>query len=512
MNTRQEAGRTANAKRNISFGMLQIASSMFFPFIVRTILIYKFGVEYVGINSFFASILGVLSIAELGFGTAIVYSLYRPVAMGDRDEICAYLLFYRRIYRIIGTVIATLGLLFIPILPILIHGNAFPEGLNLFVCYFIFLGNSVLSYLLFGYLTCLPTAFQRRDLLSRVDISTSIIKCALQCVVLLGIGNFYLFLFSLPVMTIIRNLMIAHVARKRYPEYVCCGALGIAERADLRKKVQGLFINKLFTTTRNGIDTVCISAFIGLTAAGIYSNYFYILAALVMVSSMVCRSMIPGVGNSIVTESREKNYKDLRKFDYIYTAIAGWAATCLLCLYQPFMMLWVGEDLMLGLPEVIGLSLYFYILKIGDIRWAYHEGAGLWWECRYVAITEAVVNVILNIVLCKFLGIMGIILATLLSLLLINFICCPMVLFRVYFKNGKLKEYFIDHLCYFATTLPAAGLSFWFCLILPWNSIVGLILCLMICSVVYIGLFFVIWHRTKRYRDAVDWMRWFFNV
>ena len=231
-----------------------------------------------------------------------------------------------------------------------------------------------------------------------------------------------------------------------------------------------------------------------------------VLAGLVGISGVLSSSMIPSVGNSIATESREKNYGDMRKFDFLYTGLAGWAAVCLLCLCQPFMRLWMGEGRMLGWPEVFALSLYFYLLKCGDLRWFYHEGAGLWWESRWISVTEAAANVILNILLCRYLGVFGIILATLLTLFFLNFLPCPVILFRYYFKNDKLGEYFRDHLLYFLTLLPGGALCFLLCL-LPGEGVAAFALRALLCLVVPGPIYWLFWRRTERYAQAVSWLK-----
>ena len=337
--------------------------SLVLPFIVRTILIYRFGVDYLGINSVFASVLEVLSVMELGFGTAIVYNMYKPVAAGDTGQICAYLSYYRRIYRIIGLMILAAGLIIIPFLKVLVKDPELPGGLNLYACYLIFLFNSVVSYLLYGYMDSLPLAFQRRDILSRVDMSMAVLRCIMQSMLLISSDNFYLYLLSIPVITILRNLLTATVTRRLYPDITCRGKLPQEQIIDLHKRVYGLFINKLTVISRNGIDTICISAFISIVAVGIYSNYYFIMAGLISVSIMICQSMMASVGNSIATESSDKNYMNMRSFDFIYMTLTGWATTCLICLYQPFISFWLGDGMKLGTNVVLGICLYFYVLK-----------------------------------------------------------------------------------------------------------------------------------------------------
>ncbi|MBR4345141.1 MAG: polysaccharide biosynthesis protein [Lachnospiraceae bacterium] len=215
---------------------------------------------------------------------------------------------------------------------------------------------------------------------------------------------------------------------------------------------------------------------------------------------MIFSLMMASVGNRIATESREKNYKDMRLFDFIYTSVAGWATVCLLCLYQPFVRMWLGTDMMLEMPVVIALCSYFYILKSGDIRWVYQEGAGQWFECRFIMIGEAVANIVLNVLLCKLWGVFGIVLATVLSVFVTNVFFCPKVLFDRYFKNGKLKEYWTDHLLYLATMLLTAGCSWVVCdFLLPVSDsgLVSSLLCLagrlVVCTAVSVAVFLLAW-------------------
>ena len=517
----QHSGRTDNVKRNISYGIMHTAVSLVLPFIVRSILIYRFGVDYLGINSVFASVLEVLSVMELGFGTAIVYNMYKPVAAGDTGQICAYLSYYRRIYRIIGLMILAAGLIIIPFLKVLVKDSELPGSLNLYACYLIFLFNSVVSYLLYGYMNSLPLAFQRRDILSRVDMSMAVLKCIMESMVLISSDNFYLYLLSMPLITILRNLLTATVTRRLYPDITCRGKLHKEQIVDLHKRVYGLFLNKLTVNSRNGIDTICISAFISLAAAGIYSNYYIIMAGLISVSIMICQSMMASVGNSIVTESRDKNYTNMRSFDFIYMTVAGWATVCLICLYQPFISLWLGDGMKLGLNVVLGLCLYFYILKAGDIRWVFHEGVGLWYECRFITIGETIANLVLNILLCSVWGIAGIVYATVITVFVTNMLLFPEILFRIYFRNGKLREYWTDHLKYFFTTVVGAVPAYLLCSGLDRvtvlitdhdvNAVVGgislLVLKLLICTASFTMVFLSIWRRSGRYKNAVQWIR-----
>ena len=503
--------RTTNTFRNLGFGFLHKAAALLFPFFIRTLLIYRLGTEYLGLGSLFSSVLQVLNLAELGFGSAVVYCLYRPVAEQDLPLIRSYLKIFRKIYRLIGLIILAAGLLLIPVLPHLIKDPALPGGLDLKCCYLFFLADTVIGYLLFGYKTAVPQALQRQDLLSRIDLGIVLAKSICQAVVLLVFGDFYLYLLISPVLTVIRNLAVSFLVGRRYPEYLPdegTNPLSAEATTDFRTRVKGIFIGKLCITSRNGIDSICLSAFVGLTAAAVYNNYYMVMHAVVTVSMIFCTSMIPGLGNSIVTQPREKNLQDMRQLEFAYMLLAGWAAVCLLCLFQPFMFLWMGTERMLGLREVILFTVYFYLLKMGDMRWIYSEAAGLWWDCRYITIFEAVLNIVLNVVLAKIFGLFGILLATVLSMFFVNFLLSPRILFSRYFPRSEIKAYYLYHLRYFIVSLSAALAAYGACrFAAPEAPVPRLLVCMIFCLLIPPAVYFLAYRRTEVFRFWTDWIR-----
>ena len=159
--------RTKNATRNIVFGVILRIYQIVVPFIMRTAMIYYLGVQYLGLNSLFASVLSVLTLAELGVGSAMVFSMYKPIAEDDTKTICALMQLYKVYYRIIGLIIAIIGLVITPFIPHLIHSDL-PEGLNIYVLYMLHLASTVLSYWLFAYKNCLLRAHQRNDITNNI--------------------------------------------------------------------------------------------------------------------------------------------------------------------------------------------------------------------------------------------------------------------------------------------------------------------------------------------------------
>ena len=313
----------------------------------------------------------------------------------------------------------------------------------------------------------------------------------------------------------LRNFLISHLVNRYYPRYVCRGQIDATQFGELKRLVGGLALSKVRGDSRHMIDGLCITVFVGLTMTAIYSNYFLIQSAVISLFGIIGASMVASVGNSIVTENVEKNYRDMRRFNFMYMLLAGWAVSCMLCLYQPFVQLWVGPDLMLGMAEVVALCFYFYLLMAGNMRWIYFQGAGLWWKARYIVIAEIIANIVLNMLLGKYWGVLGIILATLIPLFFINFIGEAWILFKKYFQNGKLHEFFADQAKYFLVTAAVGIVCFCLCETvavcegLP-NKVIealSLLLRLLICTVLTALLYYLVYHRSAQYRDAKDWLR-----
>ena len=266
-------------------------------------------------------------------------------------------------------------------------------------------------------------------------------------------------------------------------------------------------VQKVCATTRNSLDSIFISAFIGLNAVAIYNNYYTILNAIVGVMSIFSSAITAGIGNSIVTETIDKNYKDMNKFNFIYMWIAGWCTICLVCLYQPFMELWMGQEYMFPLSMVILFCIYFYALEIGVVRGAYSDAKGLWWENRYRAIAETITNIALNWILVNIFGIYGIIIATLISLLIVNFAYGSQILFKYYFTNKKFIDFFKAHGIYALVTSILSLVTYYICSFIKIDGILELIAKGTICIVIPNILYFLIYRKTAIFQEALNFIK-----
>lgn len=497
--------RSKNTKRNIVAGLINQCVSLLLPFLIRSLMIRQMGVEYLGLNSLFSSILQVLNLAELGFGSALVYNMYRPIAENDTDTVCALLKAYRNIYRLIGAVIFVIGLVVLPFIPRLVSGD-YPVGINIYILFLIYLVNTVISYCMFAYKISLLNAFQRADVVSNAATVTKLLLHTLQIIILLTLKNYYVYVLCMPFCTMLNNLISAYMADRFFQGYVCRGTLSKDIRESIRHNVVGLTIGKLCATSRNSFDSIFISAFMGLRVSAIYSNYYYVMSAVLMIISVITGSMLAGVGNSVACFDAQKNYQDMKKFNFLYMWVSGWCTVCLVCLMQPFMELWVGMEYMFETNTMFLLCVYFYVLKMGDIRAVYSDAAGLWWQNRYRAVAESAANLFLNYLFVRWWGVDGIIMATLISLFFINFCLGSQIVFNQYFKNKKLWEYFGLHAFYALVTMAACLVTYFICGFVHVKGILGLVLKFVICCILPNGLYLAVYYQTKLYAAAVPWI------
>lgn len=403
--------RTKNATRNIKYGVILKVYSIFVPFMIRTAMIYIMGVEYLGLNSLFSSILQVLNLAELGVGSAMIFSMYKPIAEDDEKTICALMSLYKTYYRIIGIIILVIGCILTPFIPNLISGKV-PNDINVYVLYLLNLAATVISYWLYAYKSSILYAHQRTDIISKVNLITSTIQYILQLSLLWLFHNYYLFVVVMLIVQALTNLIIAAFAYKLYPNYIPKGKLSDTEIKSINCRIRDLFTAKFGSVVIGSADTIVISAFLGLKSLAIYQNYYFIMNSICGFLSVIFSAITAGIGNSLVTESKEKNYNDFKKFTFIICFLLCICCCCFAGLYQPFMEIWVGKKLMLNYRFVILFCILFYCLELAMIWATIKDAAGLWHSDRFRPLIGAIANLVLNIVMVRFIGLYGIILST----------------------------------------------------------------------------------------------------
>ncbi len=460
--------RTKNAARNIVFdGILEMVN-LLFPFAIRSVMLHFLGTEYLGLNGLFRSLLTFLNLAELGVGSAMVFSMYKPIAEDDTPTICALLRLYRTLYRIIGIAIAAVGLLLIPVLHNFIKGDL-PAGMNLYVLYLMNLGNTVLTYWLFAYRSSLLQAHQRRDLISKVSLAVRLTEYVLKILILIFLRNYYLYLCVQLLCQVAVNLLTAVCAARLYPGYVPRGQLPREKTLDIFRRVRDLFTSKLSATVFDSADTLVISSFMGLSILALYQNYYFIITALRMMLVVVLNACMAGVGNKLVMESMEANYRDLERISLLFCWLLGLSSSMLLCLCQPFMQVWMGADNMLSAGLVLCFVVYYYSMGANKLLNMFKDSAGIWRKDRWRPLTAALVNLGLNLATVQWLGLYGVLLSSVVSIVFIQIPWLVCNLFQDVFPRACRGRFVRLFVCLTLTALLSCAASWSLCSLFSLN-------------------------------------------
>ena len=498
--------RTKNAVRNVVFDGTSELVNMLLPFIIRSVMLHCLGTEYLGLNGLFKSLLTFLNLAELGVGSAMVFSMYKPIAEDDTPTICALLRLYRTLYRIIGLAIAAVGLLLMPVLRNLIKGDL-PAGMNLYILFLMNLGNTVLTYWLFAYKSSLLQAHQRRDVISKVSLAVRMAEYTLKILILVYTRNYYLYLAVQLLCQIAVNLLTAVCASKMYPQYLPTGKLPKEKTLDIFRRVRDLFTSKLSATVFDAADTLVISAFMGLTALALYQNYYFILTALRMMLVVFLNACMAGVGNKLVMESKAENYQDLEKISLLFLWVLGVSSSMLLCLYQPFIHIWMGEDNLLAAGLVLCFVVYYYFMGANKLINMFKDAAGIWRVDRWRPLTAALVNLCLNLATVRWLGLYGVLLSSVFSIVAVQIPWLFLNLFREVFPRSCLGKYLRLFGGLTAFALISCGTSWLVCRMFVLEVWPELIVNAFVSFLVPNIFFFVVYGRNPVLRESLSQLK-----
>ena len=498
--------RTKNAARNIVFdGTLEMVN-MIFPFVIRSVMLHYLGTEYLGLNGLFKSLLTFLNLAELGVGSAMVFSMYKPIAEDDTSAVCALLRLYRTLYRIIGLAVAAVGLLLIPVLPKLIKGDL-PADMNLYVLYLMNLGNTVVTYWLFAYKGSLLQAHQRRDIISKVSLAVRLTEYSLKILILVFTRNYYLYLAVQLLCQIIVNLLTAVWAAKMYPQYVPAGKLPKEKTLDIFHRVRDLFTSKLSATVFDSADTLVISSFMGLAVLAVYQNYYFIITALRMILVVILNACMAGVGNKMVMESKEANYRDLERISLLFSWILGVSTSMLLCVYQPFMNVWMGEENLLAIGLVFCFAVYYYSMGANKLINMFKDAAGIWRIDRWRPMTAALVNLGLNLATVRWLGLYGVLLSSVFSIVVVQIPWLFHNLFQEVFPRQYMGRYIRLFCGLTAVALVSCGASWFLCGLYTLNVWPALLLNAAVSFVVPNLFYFAVYGRNPVFRESLSHLK-----
>ena len=497
--------RTDNSFRNIKFILVFQVATLIAAFITRRIFVLVLTKDYLGLTGTFGDILSLLSLAELGVGTAIVYSLYKPLAEGNHGQLTAIMALYRRVYRIIGIVIAITGASLTPFLPFLIHD--LPDIPYLNIIYLLFVLNSSLPYF-YAYKQSLIIADQRQYVITGWQNGIQIALYFLQALFLVITHNYFVYLGLQIGATLSKNVILARYADRHYPFLRASmkETLDPCKKQEIVRNVKAMSVHNLGYVTLFGTDNLLIAYFVGLGAAATYSNYLMIVSGIRTLYDYLLRAVTASVGNFCVSEDKEQVLPVFWIINFFVSWLIGFSSVCLALLLNPFIKLWVGADYLFSPEITLIIALNFYVWGMRKAVLMFWNTYGLYWHGRFKPIVECAVNLIISVLLARHFGVAGILTGTIISTLTTCLWIEPSVLFHHAF-HIKTGRFFRDYLINTGVTVVAFLLTWSVSIIIPPDGIGWFIVKTLVCVVFSNAVFTVAYFRRNEFRSLVQMFR-----
>lgn len=477
-------GRIKNSVRNISYRLVSQVASIILKFVSRTIFIYILGVEYLGINGLFSEILQMLSLADLGFGTAMVYSMYKPLAEHDEKRLIQLVALYKKIYTIIAISITIIGISLVPFLKYLVNMDKDIPYLNVY--YLLYLANTVSSYLVV-YKTCILNADQKNYLISKHNTIFNFISLIVTSAFLLLTHNFMIYLIVQVAVTYANNFYVSHIAEKQYP-YINdkVEKLSKEEGKQIFQNVKSVFIYKVANTLVGSTDNTLISVLIGTIAVGFYSNYCMIVNNITLFINIIFSSVTASIGNMVVEENKKKNYDVYCLMQFMSFLMSSVAITVTYLVINDLINVWLGEKFVLEqlVSFAIVLNMYFSVVLMPI--WSYREATGMYLQTKYVMVATAVVNLVVSVILGKMIGLAGILFATSIARISTYFWYEPKLLFEQFFGK-RVWNYYKDIIKNIVVTFTVAticSLVFQKFVVISWGDFFFKAVSVSICALI----------------------------
>lgn len=491
-----QKSRVNNVIKNFAFGAGTQVVSTIISFISRTVFIYVLGASYLGISSLYTSILVVLSLAELGVGNVVIYSLYKPVAEENRYKISQLVQFYKKIYLSIATFVFVVGLAIVPFLQNILKLDEHIPNLTLF--YILYLLNSVISYL-FVYKTSVLRADQKQYVISLYTTLFQLLTCVFQIIVLLIFKSFIFYLVIQILFTFFTNYSISKYVDKLYP-YIKnrVNTLSKMEKKKIFSDTKSMMSYKVGGVLLNSTDNMFISAFVSTVTVGLYNNYLMLAGVLNKLINITYESLYASVGNLNASTDRHKQLEIFNVMVLAFLWIGCFTTVGFYSLASEIIAVWIGSQYLINNLALLALSLNFYLPIVLYPIWMFRNTTGIFKETANILLYAALINLILSYILGNQLGLWGILIATSISRLITSFWFEPVILYKKLFK-GTSRKYFVKIITNIVVIVLAIACVELSSVITPDNIIIRIIVKSAICLVIPNLLMLILYRKSEEF-------------
>lgn len=472
---------------------------IFLTFVTRTVFIHTLGTQYLGINGLFTNLLSMLSLAELGIGSAVTFDLYKPIANKDQRQIVLLMKFYGRVYKIIGFSIAGMGILLIPFLPYIIKDNV--DFININFIFLIYLVQTVSSYLFFAYKSSLIKAHQREYIITTIGIVFSVITNMIQMLVLILLRHFEIYVLIVVLTNVIQNMAVAMQADKMFPylKEKTKSVLSKEQRKKIYKNSYAAFFYKINSRVVNATDNILLSSFIGLDIVGVYSNYLLIFSTVKVFLNKFYSAILASLGDLHASANVQREYKIFKITNFFTVCAFGLAAIGIFVVGNEFISIWIGSDFTLSQVFVLLFALEIYIYGLEKNLSTFRTAMGLFQQAKYRPVFGMAINLGLSLLLINYIGIYGVIIGTIFSSLLTFMWFDPYIIYKYVFKRS-VHEYYFTNFKYILFIFAAGSIAYNIAQLVRGEGFGYVMIHSGICVVVTCIFIVVIFYRTEEFQ------------
>lgn len=450
-------------KKNLLIGVGMQSMYLLASFGIRTLFIHTLGEVYVGMDRLFSNILMLLSFAELGIGEAIIFQLYKPIVQRNYDKARDFLLFYRKIYRWIGSLIFVLGLLMVPyIMSLSLLGDARNGEVGLI--FLLYVANTSLTYF-FTYRKALFLVQQQEYINVLFRQGSFLIQCVAQGFYLYATHDLIGFLIIQLLCTFLFNFFQSVYAYRKYPEYLT-GRANPLEKLEIRaikENVKGIVLYMASGVLVFGTESIFITYFLGLKMTGIYSNYTLIFSAVVSILARAMRGLLGSIGQLNAKNDLKESYHLFNKLYGITTLIYSAIGLSLFLIINPFIGIWLGDSFILPQTVVFVLVIQFFVNGMQYPAYLYRTTLGLYTRGRFSPVVLVLIYGGLSMLLIPYIGVAGSALSMLIARLCTTTWVDPYLVFHDFFQR-KSSAFIVRHYGIIAGCIVIFGvltLLFW---------------------------------------------------
>jgi O-antigen/teichoic acid export membrane protein len=496
--------RLANTKKNIVFGYISNILSLLFGFGSRTVFIYFLGTTYLGLNGLFLNLLSILSLAELGIGSAMTYALYKPVAQEDYSKVKGILKLYKQIYRKIAISILLLGILVMPFLNYMIKDVGSITYGEIILYYSFFLINSSSSYLV-SYKYSLFQAQQKSYISSNIDLVVGLITTIIQMILIYIYRDYLVYLIvGFAINIISKILILKYISMKTvFLSSYEVEEINKDEYSEIKRNIKSLVFHKVGEVSIHQTDNIIISSIVGITFVGLLSNYMLIINTVSKFINVAISSVIGSLGNLIASKTKTKQYEIFKIYRFVAFWIYGFSTIAFWILIQSFVSLWIGYEFQLPNITIAIILCNFYLMGHRIILNNFKKAAGIFFRDRFLSLTEAAVNLIISIILAFQIGLVGVFIGTLLSGLITS-IVRPLIIYKELFDVSP-KKYFKDSIVFIFVTVMSLVIMLGIqnALIID-NLIIKFIVMVIITSILPNLIFFLFFNKRDEFKYIIN--------